>query len=230
MDVAWAKYVQNSLKKPSTGLNPFERLLAYQPPLFPWSAVMLTSIYKGLCDVRRSRRIVITGSSQISILCCGCLPGISGSPFPAESPWYIGPFRIFQQINPVSYKLQLPAHCLISSVFLVSLLKPPGTGGHRTTEDPTPPPDCLPGQHLIWLPLKGPTYVVHGHLEGLREQSWVSAKVILDSPLITDFHANQLDRPKHPLGGGLRRLGSLISATTPATPSSCHIREPSPEF
>ncbi|KAI2668506.1 Transposon Tf2-11 polyprotein [Labeo rohita] len=62
----WAEYAQNSLTHSSTGLTPFQCVLGFQPPMFPWSGEPSTvpSVDEW---IRRSER-VISPSFHISLL------------------------------------------------------------------------------------------------------------------------------------------------------------------
>ncbi|KAK3568931.1 hypothetical protein QTP86_020639 [Hemibagrus guttatus] len=159
------------------------------------------------------------------------------------SPKFVGPFEIIRQVNPVSYRLWLPASYHICPTFHVSLLKPAHPPGIGETDCVEPPPP---------LDVEGsPAYQVHALLDsrqvrsriqylvdwegyGPKERSWVDAADILDPSLSEDFHRDHLNKPAprtrgqpwRRTPGGVPRGGGSV---TPR-PRSGHEREPSPDF
>uniref|UniRef100_A0A4W5MJG2 Integrase catalytic domain-containing protein n=1 Tax=Hucho hucho TaxID=62062 RepID=A0A4W5MJG2_9TELE len=168
----WAEYAQNSLQKPSTGLTPFQCVMGFQPPLFPWSGEptevpsvndwlqrsediwsqahthLLRAVRRQKLQANRHRRPnpEYTPGQWVWLSTRDLRLRL---PCKKLSPRYVGPFQIVKQITPVSFRLALPSNYRISPTFHVSLLKP--AGGPRAeeeeqTSDQGPPPILVDGE------------------------------------------------------------------------------------
>ncbi|KAL0180441.1 hypothetical protein M9458_025883, partial [Cirrhinus mrigala] len=159
----WAEYAQISLTHSSTGLTPFQCVLGYQPPMFPWSGE--PSLVPSVDDwIKRSERVWDSAHVRLkrAIRAQRIQADRRRRPHPNYQPgqrvWlstrdlrlrlpsrkltprYVGPFKILKQINPVTYRLELSADYRISPSFHVSLLKPVYPASDPGTSNPEPPP------------------------------------------------------------------------------------------
>ncbi|KAK3551338.1 hypothetical protein QTP70_015018 [Hemibagrus guttatus] len=129
--LSWAEYTQNSLRQSTTGLTPFQCVLGYQPPLFPWDGEP-SDIPAVDYWFRESERVWGEAHRQLqrALRRCRTTADLRRSQTPAYqpgqkvwlstrdiklclpckklSPRFIGPFTIVRQVNPVTYRLQLP--------------------------------------------------------------------------------------------------------------------------
>ncbi|KAL0188510.1 hypothetical protein M9458_015609, partial [Cirrhinus mrigala] len=145
----WAEYAQNSLRKPSTSLTPFQCVLGFQPPLFPWSGEpselpAVNSWFQNSEETWNQAHVHLQGAVRRTQAQADRKrrPNPPYEPrqwvwlstqdlrlrLPCKklSPRYVGPFKIIKQITPVSFRLELPDDYRISPTFHVSLLKPAG--------------------------------------------------------------------------------------------------------
>ncbi len=165
--IDWAEYPQNSLRQPSTGFTPFQCVLGYQPPLFPWSGepLEIPSVDYWFWE---SERVWDEAHHQLkrAVRRCKMTANLrrSKAPYyqPGQKVWlstrdirlcllckklsprYVGPFTILRQINPVTFQLPLLPQYRIHSTLHVSLLKPyhppvsPSTEPGPSEEPPLP--------------------------------------------------------------------------------------------
>ncbi|KAI2644270.1 Transposon Tf2-9 polyprotein [Labeo rohita] len=212
--LVWAELSNNLHTSTSTGLSPFEVCYGFQPPIFKHqepevevpSAQQLGTgrlFHVGDRVYLSTRNINLRTDSK------------------KLTPRYIGPFKITHRLNPVTFRLQLPASLRIHPVFHQSQLKPVFFSPLSPQVPAPPPPRIIDGGPAYTVRRildsrprgRGTQYLVDWEGYGPEERSWVPGRFILDPALIQDYRRRVSSSPgpsgAGPGGGGtVTRTGS----------------------
>ncbi|KAL0200166.1 hypothetical protein M9458_003353, partial [Cirrhinus mrigala] len=188
------EYAQNSLRQPSTGLTPFQCVLGFQPPLFPWNGEP-SDVPAVDHWFRESERVWDNAHHHLQ-------RAVRRTKAVADQRRITG-LTFLEQVNPVTFKLQLPPHYKIHPTFHVSLLKPCYDPLLPSTEpgyEKEPPPPMVLEEGSIYSVKEilrsrrcggRLEYLVDWEGFGPEERSWVPRDDILDPTLTDEFHAAQ---------------------------------------
>ncbi|KAK3506733.1 hypothetical protein QTP70_018861 [Hemibagrus guttatus] len=230
--LGWAEYAQNSLRQPSTGLTPFQCVLGYQPPLFPWSGEP-SDVPAVDHWFRESERV--WGSAHHQLQRALRRQRLTADRRRSDAPAYQPGQKVWLSTKDI--RLHLPSRKL-SSRFIgpFSILK---QSLARTQPDGT----AYGVKEILDSRRRGGRleYLVDWEGYGPEERSWVPRDDVLDPDLLTTFHATHPHRPAprgrgrpprrrgpRPSGAGREEGGTVTD--TPGSNDNQSQRTHSPEY
>ncbi|KAI2667775.1 Transposon Tf2-6 polyprotein [Labeo rohita] len=242
--LVWAELSNNLHTSTATGLSPFEVCYGFQPPIFEHqepevevpSAQQLVRRCRRLWNharaaIQKANRRYVTQHHRRHppgrLFHVGDRVYLSTRNINLKTdskkltPRYIGPFKITHRLNPVTFRLQLPASLRVHPIFHQSQLKPVFFSPLSPQVPAPPPPRIVDGGPAYTVRRildsrprgRGTQYLVDWEGYGPEERSWVPGRFILDPALIQDYRRRVSSAPgpsgAGPGGGGtVTRTGS----------------------
>ncbi|KAI2655821.1 Transposon Tf2-6 polyprotein [Labeo rohita] len=230
--LVWAELSNNLHTSTATGLSPFEVCYGFQPPIFEHqepevevpSAQQLVRRCRRLWNHARAaiqkanRRYVVQHRRRHPpgrLFHVGDRVYLSTRNINLKTdsrkltPRFIGPFKITHRLNPVTFRLQLPASLRIHPVFHQSQLRPVFFSPLSPQAPAPPPPRIVDGGPAYTVRRildsrprgRGTQYLVDWEGYGPEERSWIPGRFILDPALIQDYRRRVSSAPG-PSGAG----------------------------
>ncbi|KAI2648041.1 Retrovirus-related Pol polyprotein from transposon 17.6 [Labeo rohita] len=206
--LVWAELSNNLHTSTATGLSPFEVCYGFQPPIFEHQEPEV-EVPSAQQLVRRCRRLWNHARAAIQK---------ANRRYVVQHRRRHPPGRLFHithRLNPVTFRLQLPASLRVHPIFHQSQLKPVFFSPLSPQTPAPPPPRIVDGGPAYTVRRildsrprgRGTQYLVDWEGYGPEERSWIPGRFILDPALIQDYRRRVSSTPgpsgAGPGGGGV---------------------------